>query len=56
VFNTPGAGGFGIGASGAGRAFTENATHTKISGMRRNPRRNGSERAGSRPHETIVLS
>ena len=29
---------------------------TRISGMRRNPRRNGSERAGSRPHETNVLS
>jgi hypothetical protein len=27
-----------------------------MSGMRRNPRHNGSERAGSRPHETNLLT
>jgi hypothetical protein len=27
-----------------------------MSGMRRNPRQNGSERAGSRPHETNLLT
>src|SRR5882724_577955 len=46
----------GSGVSGAGRAFSENAKPTKISGMRRNPRHNGSERAGSRPHETNLLT
>jgi hypothetical protein len=33
-----------------------NAKHTRMSGMRRNPRHNGSERAGSRPHEANLLT
>ena len=37
-------------------AFGANASHTRMSGMRRNPRQNGSERAGSRPHETNLLT
>src|SRR5205814_7596001 len=42
--------------SGVVCAFGANASHTRMSGMRRNPRHNGSERAGSRPHETNLLT
>src|SRR5262249_17426558 len=37
-------------------ACGESAKQTRMSGMRRNPRHNGSERAGSRPHETNFLT
>ena len=55
VLKAPGIGG-GSGVSGAVCAFGANAKHTRMSGMRRNPRHNGSERAGSRPHETNLLT
>ena len=42
--------GSGVCGAGAVCAFGANAKHTRMSGMRRNPRHNGSERAGSRPH------
>src|SRR5262245_37428651 len=47
VFNEPPT----VAGSGVVCAFGANASHTRMSGMRRNPRQNG-ERAGSRPHET----
>src|SRR5207245_1523280 len=45
--------------SGGGRIACicgANAKHTRMSGTRRKPRHNGSERPGSRPHEANVLT
>ena len=44
------------GGGTSARVCGANAKHTRMSGMRRNPRHNGSERAGSRPHETNLLT
>src|SRR5439155_21472757 len=42
--------------SACGAACAVNAKQIRTSGMRRNPRPDGSERALSRPHETNVLN